>query len=575
MIAQHYFIKKWTQIAIVLVTVYHFLLILVADQLAIVWLELPVLGILGVLAYKRQINSTLFLCYATVFIFHLAEPAMGFSYVSWFLILPYFFILEREESLGALLFYGLWTGILIAIGIYGWLWRAMIVFFEFSPVVAFLLLLLIVFFIGIQPAIFLALTRLLHNRLRWSIVLIVPGLYTVIEYWMPLPLNIALSAGMLNHPFFLQPADLLGMHGVSLLIAIVSATVFAIIKAIKSKNKLHLLIALSVLILTLAFHLGYSYLCFIRYSDEPSATAIEIAMIQPVAPLKIKNTDVRLQEEVAAGLQRLSLTAISSQERPPDLLIWPEGAGPFASRTPEFNPAYMRAVINIQKVTPVTLLVQDIEFSREASINKVRYYSSVSLIEPVGKTVASYQKNILMPFSEYLPLENKLPFLRRWLPQARSILPGKTAVPLSAPGGRIVPLICYEVLFPNYVRHFVRQGCDYIVNLTNDRWYGRRQQPQQHLAMTILRAIENRKPIVRATNSGISAFIDARGIIPPNKRTQVMEQAILRGKVYPRSGHTFYGRYGDILHPWVLTPMFLGLLGYAFIAPTSTRNKLY
>ncbi|MCX7766781.1 MAG: apolipoprotein N-acyltransferase, partial [Candidatus Sumerlaeia bacterium] len=518
--SQHHFRRKLTPIAIILVTIYHFLLIPIADQLAIVWLELPVLVILAILAYKRHISLTLPLCYATVCMFHLAEPAVGFSYISWFLILPFFFILEREEKLGVLLFYGLWTGVLIATGIYSWLWRGMIIFFEFNPAIAFFLLLLIAFFIGIQPAIFLSLTRFLYNRLRWSLALIVPGLYTVIEYWMPIPLTIALSAGMLNHPFFLQPADLLGMHGVSLLVAIVTATVFAILKAVKSKNKVYLLIAVSIMILTLTFHLVYSYWCLTRFTDDPTAPAVDIAMIQPVAPLKVKNTDVKLQEEVAGELQRLSLIAINQQKRHPDLLIWPEGAGPFASRTPEFNPPYMRAVVNIQKATPVTLLVQDIEFSRDLQTNKVRYYSSVSLIEPVGKTIASYHKNILMPFSEYLPLEDKFPFLRQLLPQARSILPGKSAVSLSAPGGRIVPLICYEVLFPNYVRHFVRQGCDYIVNLTNDRWYGRRQQPHQHLAITILRAIENRKPIVRVTNSGISAFIDARGIIAPDKRTK-------------------------------------------------------
>ena len=292
---------------------------------------------------------------------------------------------------------------------------------------------------------------------------------------------------------------------------------------------------------------------------------VDIAMIQPVAPLKVRNTDVRLQEEIAAELKRLSLKAFEAEERRPDLLIWPEGAGPFASRTPEFNPAYMRAVVDVQRATSTTLLVQDVEFTRMPGTGKVRYYSTVSLIEPVGRSVESYRKNILMPLSEYLPLERTFPFLRKWFPEARSILPGEIASPLHAPGGPVAPLICYEVLFPDYVRHLVSKGCRYIVNLTNDRWYGVRQQPKQHLGMAVLRAVENRKPIARATNSGISAFIDARGVIAPGNQSPVMKKTILRGRLYPRTGYTFFTRHGDILHRWLLTPLYFVLCIYAFI----------
>jgi apolipoprotein N-acyltransferase len=285
----------------------------------------------------------------------------------------------------------------------------------------------------------------------------------------------------------------------------------------------------------------------------------------------VRNADVPLQEQISEDLKSLSFEAIIAKEDPPDLLIWPEGAGALASRTPEFNPPYMRAVLDIQKATSATLLVQDIEFTRMPDTGQIRYYSSASLVLPVGRPVEGYRKNILMPFGEYLPMEEKFPILRRIFSETRTVLPGKGSTPINGPGGTFAALICYEVMFPDYVRGYVGQGCAYIVNLTNDRWYGTRQQPRQHLGMTVLRAIENRKPIARSTNSGISAFIDARGVIIPGRQTRTMEKCFLRGNLYPRKGRTFYGRHGDILHRWLLTPLYLVLFLYAWMTRSSFK----
>jgi apolipoprotein N-acyltransferase len=558
--------KDRTIITVILVTTYHFLLIILTrDKMSIVWFELPVLGIMAGLAYGRRINPVLPLCYSTVCMYLLWEPAVGFNYITWFVILPLFFVLEREKRLGALAGWGAWTGILASSGIYGWLWRALTVFFEFNMGVALFPFLIFSFLIGMQHAIFLPLARFLRDRLDWPLVLIVPLLYTVVEYWMPSPMPIALSLSFVYNPFFLQPLDIIGVHGVSFLIVIVSSSLYFAYKALREGNKCHLSIGMSIAIITLVFHIGYGIWCFSHYHNDPGSPCVNIAMIQPVAPLKVQNTDIKLQEEVASELRSLSLEAVKKASMRIDLLLWPEGAGSFASRTPEFNPAYMRVACDFQKATSTTLLVQDIEFTRISETGKIRYYSTTSLIQPVGRPIAGYRKNILMPFGEYLPMEKQFPFLRRWLPQARSVLPGETAVSLQGPGGRIAPLICYEVLFSDYVRKFVSQGCSYIVNLTNDRWYGTRQQPIHHLGITIVRAIENRRPVARSTNSGISAFIDARGVIAPGDQTRAMEKTTLCGQMFPRRELTFYTRHGDILHPWILTPFALIFIGYGYI----------
>lgn len=538
--------------------------------MSIVWFELPVLAILAGLSHTRRIDSSLALCFSIVCMFLLADPAVGFGYIIWFAIIPYFFILEKEKRFWILAGWGLWTGMLIAAGAFAWIWRAVMVFFDFGAIAAFPIFLIFIFFIGIQHAVFLPLARFLKDRFGWPLILIVPGLYTVIEYWMPLPIPIALSVGLVYQPFFLQSVDILGMNGVSLLIAVFAAALYSVYLSFFLHKRKNLIASISIAILVLSFQIIYGLYGFARFKDDPGSPCVDIAMIQPVTPLKVRNADVLLQGRIAEDLKRLSLEAIGEKD-PPDLLIWPEGAGAFASRTPEYNPPYMRAVIDIQKATSATLLVQDVEFVRMQDTGQIRYFSSASLILPVGKTAENYRKNILMPFGEYLPMEERFPILRKIFSEARSVLPGKGSSPIHGPGGPFAALICYEVMFPDYVRKYVGQGCDYIVNLTNDRWYGTRQQPMQHQGMTVLRAIENRKPILRSTNSGISAFIDARGVIAPGMQTGTMGKCFLRGNLYPRKGRTFYSRHGDILHRWLLTPLYLLLFLYAWMTRNSSK----
>jgi apolipoprotein N-acyltransferase len=104
--------------------------------------------------------------------------------------------------------------------------------------------------------------------------------------------------------------------------------------------------------------------------------------------------------------------------------------------------------------------------------------------------------------------------------------------------------ICYEVIFPDQVRRYVKQGADFLVNITNDAWFGRSAAPGQHLAMAALRAAENRRYLIRAANTGISAIIDPTGRIV--KASEIFVPAVVSGRIQLRRGETFYTRYGDL-----------------------------
>lgn len=560
-------IRRPTWIAVLLVTLYHCLaILLLGERLPVVWFDLPALAVVAGLALLGRVAPELPLCYAGACFCLLGDPAVGFFPSSWLMPVPLLFVVERVKGWRSLAAWGLWTGAMGASGIYAWIWRAVAVFFEFGMAASFPLYFLATLAIGLQLAVFFPLARWMSDRLGRPVAVVGALLYTVVEYWMPLPMPIALSMGFIATPFLLQPADLIGMYGVSFLAAVVGCATFHALQSALRRDRTGMIRGGTVAVAVLVLHIGYSAWCWSAWRDDPKSPSIDMAMIQPMGPLKVKNDDVTTQERGAAVLKALSLEAVAGAPGRPDLLLWPEGAGAFASRTPEFNPPYMRAVRDIQQATSVTLLVHDVEFTRLPGQEKIRYYSTVSMVAPVGRVVQSYCKNILMPFGEYLPLERQLPFLRKWLPEARSILPAKNSAPLDGPGGPFAPLICYEVLFPDYVRRLVGPDCRYIVNLTNDRWYGRRQEPVQHQGFAILRAIENRKPVARDTNTGVSALIDARGAIASRGQTPVMVKTWLRGRLQPRAGRTLYNRFGDVLHPWILTPLALVLPFYVYIS---------
>ncbi len=550
-------------------TLVHLLLVVCASQkAAIVWIELPLLAPLVVLAWKRRIGPVLPLCHATALIYQLVDPAVAVPWIFWFAVTLLYFVLESCKSRRALFGWGFWTGLMIATGIYAWLFDALHTFFEFGYAAAFALFLAIAVPIGAQLAIFLPLARWMADRTKLPLWLLVPPLYAMVEFWMPLPFPIALPLGFSRQPVVLQFADIAGTAGVTFLVASASVAIAVAIRGAMARDRRRAAWGTGAAAVCIATHLGYGAWAMKRYAPTEDAESVRIALVQPVAPLKVANKDVETKARTAETLKRLSLEALDAS---PDLVIWPEGAGAFASRTPAFNPEYMDAIREIQALHETPFLVQDIEFTRLRESDKLRYYSTAGIVFPDGSVSEPYRKNIRMPFSEYLPFEERFPVLREWLPEARSVLAGEESATLDAPGGPVLPVICYEILFPDFVRRGAA-GSRFIANLTNDRWYGERQQPLQHQTFAVLRAIENRQPVVRCTNSGISALIDARGIIAGGERTATMEVATLTGDIHPRAGHSFYGRHGDLFARWMLTPAVLLLVALPWLPAWRRRT---
>jgi apolipoprotein N-acyltransferase len=218
--------------------------------------------------------------------------------------------------------------------------------------------------------------------------------------------------------------------------------------------------------------------------------------------------------------------------------VWPEAAVPAYVR---FEPGAMRWLTDLANGVGVPLLVGVPD--AETDGRTVRYLNSAFLVDATGVR-ARYDKMHLVPFGEYVPLKRLLFFVEAIAAEIGDFTPGRQVTILPLEGTLFGTVICYEVIFPNLFRQFVVEGASFMTNITNDAWFGDSGGPLQHLAMVPLRAVENRIAIVRAANTGVSAFVLPSGAIQTT--LPLGERGTLRAEVPLRRGLTFYARFGDV-----------------------------
>lgn len=190
--------------------------------------------------------------------------------------------------------------------------------------------------------------------------------------------------------------------------------------------------------------------------------------------------------------------------------------------------------------------------------------NSAYLLSPEKLLTGRYDKRHLVPFGEYVPLKWLLFFLEKLVVGIGDFKPGQGPMTLSLPDPTnklptsIGVPICFEIIFPNLVRHMAKEGANVLVTLTNDAWFGDSSAPYQHFSMAVFRAVENHLPVARAANTGISGFIGADGRILA-KTPIFTEQAVTGSLPIRTSPPTFYTQYGDAFS-WscvILTGIFL------------------
>jgi apolipoprotein N-acyltransferase len=243
-------------------------------------------------------------------------------------------------------------------------------------------------------------------------------------------------------------------------------------------------------------------------------------------------------------------------EEKPDLIIWPETATPFFfQQAVEYQPI----VLDIPKKTNAFLLFGSPSFKLERG--KVSHYNSAYMVAPSRELIGRYDKIHLVPYGEYVPLGEILPLgsLGEGIGNFKS---GKVIYNFSLPQGRFGVLICFEIIFPDLCRRFVKKGADFLVTITNDAWFGRTSAAYQHFSIAVFRAVENRVFIARAANTGITGFIDPKGKIL--KKGEIFTEEAMIDTIRLSKAKTFYTLYGDVF-AWICSGFSLLFLGYAFL----------
>ncbi|HTG02121.1 MAG TPA: apolipoprotein N-acyltransferase [Nitrospirota bacterium] len=336
----------------------------------------------------------------------------------------------------------------------------------------------------------------------------------------------------------IQIADLTGIYGVSFLIVLVNAS---IADAIGGKKTLRpLAIAAACLAAVLIY--GYGKL---RVPEQSGGLTISLVQANVEQHRK---WDPAYRDEVVSAYRRLTQDALSSH---PDLVIWPETSTPFYFNGPDNDSRKLSGELALfVQHQRVPLLFGSPTCSRLPS-RRIIAWNSALLLAADGRPLAEYRKMHLVPFGEYAPFKG-MPFFSEKLVQGAGDfepgteytvmkLPARTAGQADTAFGAV---ICYEIIFPDLVRRFVANGASLIATITNDGWFGKTAAPYQHFAAAVFRAVENRVPVARAANTGISGFIDSRGRILA--ATDIFKEAQVTASVRPGTEKTFYTRYGDM-----------------------------
>jgi len=270
--------------------------------------------------------------------------------------------------------------------------------------------------------------------------------------------------------------------------------------------------------------------------SEKSGQALRCVVIQPSIDQSVK-WDPSFQEETLARYERLTR---STYDFSPDLIVWPETAVPLFFQD---GPALAKTIFSLVEESKAALIFGSPAYGRNG--RQLKYYNRAYLLRPDMESIQYYDKVHLVPFGEYVPLKGILGFINQLVPAAGDFAPGDRVAPMALKNGSAGILICFEAIFPEISRAMVRKGADVLVNLTNDAWFGVSSAPYQHLSMSVLRAVENRRPLIRAANTGISAIIDSQGRIMD--RTDLFEEETLRTTLLLSDANlTFYARFGDM-----------------------------
>ena len=474
-------------------------------------------------------------------------PLVGFSYAAW-VALTFLLFAIRDTSVWNSFILGMLAGmvhfatllywLIGTINIYGYLplWLSVIIFIS------------LVFYLSLYVAAFAGMVGFLCSGSVFSLFLI-PVFWVCLEYIRSFAFT-GFPWGLIGytqyaHLNLIQISDIFGVYGVSFVIALSNTVIFFGLLYLK-KKKWHgrsmdarktaasFLMLISVFVMIMVY--GDARL---RSADQMigESEKLNVAVIQGNIEQAAK-WDLKFRTDTIKEYIRLSEQANKAR---PDLIVWPETAAPFYFK---YNIEMTKMVLQSIRAMKTYFVVGSptVEFADPRD----HYYNSAYLVAPDGDIAARNDKVHLVPFGEYVPFKKWLPFIDHMVAQVGEFDAGEKEDTLKWAPADIGVLICYEVIFPELASEMVANNAGLLVNITNDAWFGNTSAPYQHFSMAVFRAVENRRALIRAANTGISGFINPAGRVLA--RSELFEEAAMTCSVpVIKNQTTIYTRYGNLL----------------------------
>lgn len=466
-------------------------------------------------------------------------PSLEYHWVSWCAFLPLFLAIKDRKAKDAFKL-GYLCGLAHFLTTLYWI-RYVVYHYGGLPFpVALAVLLLLCAYLAFYPAVFAFMAQRWQGRtLLWIFGL--PCLWVTLEWARAHALtgfpwaNLGYTQGPMTT--LVQIADITGAYGLSWLIVLGNTILWAVLMMVRKERRVILLSAAVFLACTAGALIYGSWRMGEIDRLQQQAPAWTVGLAQGNVD-QSKKWDPEFQQETLRRYRELSLQAMTHTPRP-SLLVWPETAMPFFYGIEEKLTLQVNGILGeigepVLFGSPAVSVVD----------GQARLQNRAYILDAGGNLRGSYAKQHLVPFGEYVPLQKILFFVHRLVQAAGDFVPGHSTSPLPLDKQKLGVLICYEGIFPGLARQVVAQDATALVNITNDAWYGDTSAPYQHMEIARWRAIEFRVPLIRAANTGISTFFDAKGqslgIIPLN------HQGYLVATLHPFPIITFYARWGDL-----------------------------
>lgn len=486
-------------------------------------------------------NRSRFVCVVLSSIFLiLSFPNFNFEFLAWIALVPLFFAIQNIRPRNAFLLSYL-CGVLFFLGTIYWLIHVTL------PGMIVVVLCMALYF-GLFGLVVSHKSRVSN----YEAIFFIPAAWVTLELvrshlFTGFGWNLLGYSQSYNLPA-IQIADITGVYGVGFLVCMTNAALFLTIRDLRKKEHSFTYLAIALFLVFAALAYGT-----FRVKNIFTGEKVRVAVVQGNIPQN-KKWDMNFREEILNKYE--SLTKQASIDKV-DLVIWPETSVPgFLESENDLRERIRSLAKNIN--TPILI--------GAPSEDGESYYNSAILVAEDGRTLDRYDKMHLVPFGEYVPFKKALSFVERFAPspigdfsKGKKPTVFKFFIERGAKNGRtswklikkvkFSCLICFEDIFPDIARGFVKDGASFLVNMTNDAWFHKTNAQYQHAQASVFRAVENRVNVVRSANTGLSCFIDQKGEIV-SEVTDGTERLFIDGfqihDIVLTNTKTLYTMHGDI-----------------------------